>query len=98
MRIVLLGVLACVIVCGCKKSDESAVKWPSAGPPGSGQAGPQGGITPLGVGAGAMTPVTGSENLGGSSGGSIGQAAKDRARNTQNQATTAAPEDDGDGQ
>jgi hypothetical protein len=43
-----------------------------------------------------MTPVTGTESLGGTSGGGIAQAAKDRARNTQNQATTAPPEGEGE--
>jgi hypothetical protein len=97
MRIVLLSIAACLFLAGCQKPTEEVVKAPAAGPPGAAKGGPQGSITPLGVGAGAMTPITGTETLGGTSGGGIGQAAKDRARNTQNQATTVPEGEDGSG-
>lgn len=96
MKYVVAG-LAGLLIVGCGNSPEPQVQRrnPPA-PPGAAQMGPGDGITPVGPTAGPMTPVAGGENLGGTTGGGVAQAAKDRARGLANQSSTAQPTGAGD--
>lgn len=67
---------------GASNGSEGVSGEPSAQNQGgsAGQQGSDGGITPMGgVGAGPMTPVSGTESLQGGGSG-VGQAAKDKAK------------------
>jgi hypothetical protein len=48
--------------------------------------------------AGGMTPMTGTESVEGSGGGSVGFAAKDMARNAAGAASPPPPATDGEGE
>jgi hypothetical protein len=67
---------------------------------GSGSSGGGGNITPMvpGAGAGPLTPVSGAENMGGTTGGGVAQALKDKARSTaaSQGARPQPPPDEGD--
>lgn len=79
MRSAFLVFIACALLVGCKQPDPTAQKDPAPGATAGGKSGSDD-IAPLGAGAGAMTPVAGGENLGGTTGGGVGQMAKNQAR------------------
>ncbi|MCC7231266.1 MAG: hypothetical protein IT203_12810 [Fimbriimonadaceae bacterium] len=68
-------------VTACKPAEPAQAAPPAATTQATPPAGGSGsGIAPLGPNVGGITPVAGGENLGGGSGGGVGNAAKDRAR------------------
>jgi hypothetical protein len=82
MKTVILIVMGLsLILTGCGSGDapkngkplEDDVSVPNA-------KGGSGGVQPVTGGAGASTPVTGTESMDGTSGGGVGQGAKDKAR------------------
>lgn len=85
----------CVALVGCGdplKSANDKPKDPEASTesPAASQQGSQGGVAPMaGVGGGAMAPVSGSETVTGSGGGSVGMAAKGKARDVANSAPSS---------
>lgn len=88
MKQFFLAALAAACLAGCNVGTESTTTITpannpeaAASPTGSSGAGDPG-IAPMaGSGAtGGVTPMSGTENIGGTTGGGIGQAAKDQAR------------------
>lgn len=106
-----LTLLAALCAIGCKDVDEiPGPPGQAGGPPGNvpgrdGMVNNNSTVHPVlpGAGAGGMTPVTGTESLDGTSGGGVGQSAKDMARRTAAGAgnpsgmTPAEPGDNGNG-
>jgi len=72
------------LVCGaCQKPAEpEALATPPPATNSTPAGGGGGGIAPIGPNIGGMTPVAGSDSVGGAGGGSVGSAAKDMARRT----------------
>lgn len=78
--LILVALFASILFGGCAPKAEETAATPettaTAPAPESG-----GGVAPMGSGAaGGVTPMGGTENLGGGSGGGVGNAAKDQAR------------------
>lgn len=74
----LVGVVLCIFVGGCSAGVETTTEIkPDAKPAESGGVAPMGGV---GAAAGGVAPVQGAENIGGGSGGGVGQAATGMAR------------------
>lgn len=96
-RIKLCLSLACLalgcLLASCKPAaketpdalDEQApMNAPTSAKGGSGET-----VHPLGTSGGAITPVGGSDSVEGAGGGSVGQAAKDRARKAANSSSSS---------
>lgn len=99
MKAILLGAIALALAgCGCGKPTAEVSAPSAARPPGAAPPGQNGGVTPIGPNIGGMTPVAGGDEVGGTTGGGIAQAAKDRARNTAKDISTLPPTDDTTGQ
>jgi hypothetical protein len=80
-------------MCGCKPPPPETVTTDT---PGTSSTSPQGGgsgggIAPAGPNVGPITPVVGGDNMGSTTGGGVAQVAKERAKQTQNKASTAIP-------
>lgn len=98
----IIAILALAIGCAPKPTDEPNSQTQQSQPTAQNNPQPpqqpnQGGVTPVmpGAGAGPMTPVTGTENVQGSGGGSVGMAAKDMAkRSAAGQQNQQLPTDD----
>ena len=102
MKRILIALLPFVILSGCRKPvpDSAQNQDPermgangNATSPtraASGGSGDSGTITPIGSNVGPITPVAGGENLDGSTGGGIAQAAKGKAHDVANQSTSDA--------
>jgi hypothetical protein len=98
MKHLAIAALACLALWGCNKSAPETV---TADSPSTGSSGPKGGgdgIAPAGPNVGPITPVVGGDNMGGTSGGGVAQVMKERAKQTQNKATSATSGEDGSGQ
>ena len=84
----LLPLIAVLLIVGCApKPADDATATPSA----------DGGVAPMATtgAAGGLAPVTGAENVGGGTGGGVGQAAKDMARRAAGAPTApTVPNDD----
>jgi hypothetical protein len=97
MRALLAVAVMSALLVGCSKPAPEANTGPAAKPPGAAPSGSGAGdIAPVGPNVGGITPVTG--DLGGTTGGGVGQAMKDRARNVAGQSNgqTPPPDDYGD--
>ncbi len=100
-------VLAIVVACSCwfsiscKQSTSESATGPESKTPPASQAAQQGGggetIQPLGTSGGAITPVAGSDSVEGAGGGSVGQAAKDRAKRAASSTASSAGQGTEDG-
>jgi hypothetical protein len=82
MKASLLVVTAVVCLVGCQPSvDANNVKsegpTPSSTPPPTAKSG---GVAPMAAGAGGMTPMSGTDSVGGEGGGGVGQSAKQMAK------------------
>lgn len=91
----LLLATVCLIGIGCasKPAQPTGPASAKALPPGAAKPGSGDGIAPVGPNVGSMTPVVGGENLGGTTGGGVGQALKDRAK----KAASSSSQTPGDG-
>ncbi|HVT13793.1 MAG TPA: hypothetical protein VHE55_16135 [Fimbriimonadaceae bacterium] len=99
MKLALLGIVACAFMVGCKQPDtaqSTEPMKPTASP--AGKTGSGDDVAPLGAGAGAMMPVAGGENMGGTTGGGVGQMAKNQARKAASQSTPTMTTGDDSGQ
>ncbi len=91
MRTILISIVVLAVVFGCSKPSSNTPAEP-ASPAASSSRSPAGGgggdtVTPLGgPELGGATPVAGGDNLGETTGGGIGSAAKDMARRAAGQA------------
>lgn len=88
--LILMSALVALVGCSAKAPDPT----PSAdgGAKSANAAGSGSDIKPLVPGAGPITPMTGGDNLGGTTGGGAAQVMKDRARRAADKASTAPPE------
>ena len=87
---------------GCNSEPKANVDAPAPTPEqAASPVGPGGGgstPTPTNPAVGGMSPVVGGENLGSGSGGGVGQAAKDQARNAANSASGAGVQSETSGE
>lgn len=79
-----LAAVACIAVIGCAREPEPLAEPPEGEQRAATQdATSQGGSDGIGItspAAGGVSPVTGSESVGGAGGGSVGSVAKERAK------------------
>ena len=97
MQRLFIAALAAACLYGCSKPAAEAPTTPTrtaAGPPGAASSGSD--VTPIGAGAGPMTPVVGGENLGGTTGGGGAHWRKNKARSTATQQSSPPVEGGGD--
>lgn len=76
-----LAAVACIAVIGCAREPEPVAEPPEGEQTATTtQGGGSDGIGISSPAAGGMSPVTGAESVGGAGGGSVGSAAKDKAK------------------
>lgn len=106
MKAIIAVAVLCATGSGCKPTTDSpSVREKSSKPvttQANGSATESGGspntITPIGPNVGAITPVAGSENLGGGTGGNLGEMAKSQARKAAKQEEAPSSSSDSDSQ
>ena len=82
MKSSVLVLLFAICLVGCQPSiDSNAPANPAPKPTNSPEAtGATSGVAPMAGGAGGMTPMSGTDSVGGGGGGGVGQAAKQMAK------------------
>lgn len=88
--LIFLAAVVALAGCGSKEPEQTAAAGGDASSSNAAGSGPD--IKPMVPGAGPITPVTGDQNMGGTTGGGAAQAMKDRARRAADRASTAPPE------